>query len=302
MFKVLASLAVSALIFSGEGASSCRATQNSNPPAERPATPLVEPERPSPVELKVLAEGSHSSITNPFIAVVRDAETYSALVKLDGNLPKLDEEFFKLNVVVAAFLGDRNTGGYAVEISREANGVIQACEKKPAKDMMVTQMITSPFKVVSLSARGTSPLRLALDGAWWQEMRAYRITSGRFTMSGGFAGATKQFDLEGQVRVMHQNSFVTLAFELFSHELNENRSLVGFETGVIRSRGEIVLYKMSADSLVNPPNSGLKATGAFSEADNKLSLSFVSLPSMIADGYSGMGNFEAAIVGSTSKQ
>jgi len=255
----------------------------------------------NPSEPKVLAEGFHSSITRPFVGVVRDVETYEALVKLDGNLPRLDEEFFKTNIVVAAFLGERNTGGYSVEITRIEDGRIYVVERVPTKGVMVAQMITSPYKIVSVSLGGASPLRLDFADAWWQKMRPYRVSSGNFTMSGGFAGMKKQFGLEGQVWVMHQDNFVTFAFEIFSHELTENRSLEGFETGVIRSKGEIAIPKMPADSLIDSPNSGLKATGAFSEADNTLSLSFVSLPSMIADGYSGMGNIEAKIVVSSPK-
>ena len=254
----------------------------------------------NPSEPKVLAEGFHSSITRPFVGVVRDVETYEALVKLDGNLPRLDEEFFKTNIVVAAFLGERNTGGYGVEITR-CGGQICVDERSPGKSVMVPQVITSPFKLISLPASGTRPFSLDLNGPWRQSMRPYRITSGHFTMSGGFAGTTKQFGLEGQVWVMHQDDFVTFAFEIFSHELTENRSLEGFETGVIRSKGEIAILRMTADSLIDSPNSGLKATGAFSEADNTLSLNFVSLPSMIADGYSGMGNIEAKVVVSSPK-
>src|SRR6266852_2348562 len=51
-----------------------------------------------PGDIKVLAEGFHSKITKPFIAVMRDAETYAVLTGLDENLPKLDADFFKENV------------------------------------------------------------------------------------------------------------------------------------------------------------------------------------------------------------
>src|ERR1700674_4725684 len=36
-----------------------------------------------PGGIKVLAEGYHSKITKPFVAVVRDEETYAALTRLD---------------------------------------------------------------------------------------------------------------------------------------------------------------------------------------------------------------------------
>lgn len=301
MFRALASLTVSVLILSAGTASACRATQNFSSQADNPVTPVVEKEKPSSGDLKVLAEGSHSSIAHPFVAVVRDAETYSALRKLEANLPNLDAESFKSDLVVAAFLGERNTGGYSVEITRVEDGRIYVEERVPTKGVMVPQVITSPFKIVSVSATGASPLRLSLVSAWSQEMRPCRVTSGNFTMSGGFAGTTKRFGLEGQVWVIRQNNLVTLAFEVFSHELTENRSLVGFETGVIKSKGEIAIPKMTADSLIDSPNSGLKATGAFSDADNKLLLNFLSLPSMIADGYIGWGSIEAKTVVSQPK-
>src|SRR5258708_22576876 len=123
----------------------------------------------NPSEPKVLAEGFHSSITRAFVGVVRDVETYEALVKLDGNLPKLDEEFFKTNIVVAAFLGERNTGGYGVEINRFEDGRIYVVERVPTKGVMVTQMITSPYTIVYLSVVGASPLRLSIGDAWWQK-------------------------------------------------------------------------------------------------------------------------------------
>jgi hypothetical protein len=289
------------LLLGGGGGSGCRTGQTSEQRGDKPANATVENQKPPSVELKVLAEGSHSSITNPFIAVVRDTETYVALVKLDGNLPKLAEDFFKTNVLLAAFLGERNTAGYSVEITRIENGQIQIDEKVPAKDAMVAQVITSPFKLLSVPARGTRPLSLLLHGPWRQSLRPYRITSGDFAMSGGFAGTTKQFGLEGQVWLIHQDNFVTFSFEIFGHEVTERRSLVGFETAVIKSSGEITILRMTADSLVDSPNSGLKATVAFSEADNNLSLDFRSLPSMIADGYSGTGNIKARIIASAPK-
>jgi hypothetical protein len=120
-----------------------------------------------PGGIKVLAEGFHSKITKPFVAVVRDTETYAALRKLDGNLPKLDADFFEENVVVAAFLGERHTGGYSVEITPNAIE-INVLEKKPGKGVMVPQMITSPFKIVSLHGATNAAVRLNLfvDETW----------------------------------------------------------------------------------------------------------------------------------------
>src|ERR1700682_3518686 len=106
----IALLGVSFFMLSGGGLG-CPAQQPANSKTDKQAQ-AIEKEQPKPGEMKVLAEGYHSAIINSFVAVVRDAEAYAALVKLDGNLRKLDEDFFKSNAVIAAFLGERKTGGY----------------------------------------------------------------------------------------------------------------------------------------------------------------------------------------------
>src|SRR5262249_41228600 len=142
---------------------------------------------------KVLTEGFHSSITHSFVAVFRDADTYAELIKLDANLPKLDDEFFKSSIAIAAFLGERNTGGFSVDIARDSNGAIRISEKKPGKGMMVPQMITSPFKIVAVKSSASSPVVLSLDEAWKQNLKEYRVKSGTFTMSGGFVAVSEKF-------------------------------------------------------------------------------------------------------------
>src|SRR5206468_1580535 len=124
-----------------------------------------------------------------------------ALRALAGNLPALNEEFFRSNLIVAAFLGERNTGGYSIAISREPNGQIRIAEKAPRKDMMVTQMITSPFKVISLSISGTPPISLSLGETFQQPAQVYRISSGTFSLSGGLAGRSETYHLAGKLQV-----------------------------------------------------------------------------------------------------
>src|SRR5215813_9483999 len=109
------------LLFSG-GVGGCRTSKNSNSPKQsqnssEEAANRTREEDQSSGELKVIAQGFHSSITDPFIAIVRDEATYAELTKLDSRLPKLNVDL-KTNVVIAAFLGQRNTGGFSVEISR----------------------------------------------------------------------------------------------------------------------------------------------------------------------------------------
>ena len=294
MLKTIVLLMLSTFALSS-GASGCHAKRNAALPTQTPNTQTTTK------TLKVLAEGFHSSVTHPFVAVIREAETYSELTKLDIYLPKLDEEFFKSNIVVAAFLGERNTGGYSVEITREANGDTRISEKAPGKGVMVPQMVTSPFKMVSVPLGGARPVLLSLDSTWRQRTRPYRVTGGRFTMSGGFAGTAEQFGLEGEIRILRENSLVTFVFGILRSGPEKKRSLIDFTTGVVNADGHLTINKMSADSFVDAPNSGLKVSGAFSSGGSKISLVFNSLPSMVADGYQGEGTLEAELVGSGSK-
>jgi hypothetical protein len=260
------------------------------------ASPSSVAQNYQPVDIKVLAEGFHSKITKPFVAVVRDAETYAALTTLDENLPKLDADFFKESVAVAAFLGERNTGGYSVEI--RANTIeISVIEKKPGKGVMVPQMITSPFKIVALAGATNAAVRLnpLEDEAWRPAIQFYRVTSGRFKMSGGFAGTSEEFGLQGPIGVMRAGNLATFWFRIVGSETKKRRLLMECSTGVMDSDGNVKINRMSADSLVDRPNSGLTGTATFSEEGRKFALIMIARPSLVADGYSGQGTIEAEL-------
>jgi len=253
-----------------------------------------------PGGIKVLAEGYYSKITRPFVAVVRDVETYDALRKRDDNLPRLDEEFFKANVVLAAFLGERNTGGYRVEITPSPVD-INILEKKPGKGVMVTQMITTPFKIVTLQGMAKAAVRLTLDEAWRQEMKLYRVTRGSFTMIGGFAGRSEEFGLEGVVGVMGEGKLATIWLRIVGSG-PKRRLLMECSTGLMDDDDTIKLNRLSADSLMSQPNGGLTATAMFSEKGEKFALSLMSGLTLVADGYSGQGSLEAVLRTPVPKQ
>jgi hypothetical protein len=306
MLKTFALLMLSTLALSS-GASGCHAKQNAALPTQ---TPNTETSTKAP---KILAEGFHSLITNPFIAVIRDAVTYAELKKLDDMLPKLDAEFFNSHAVVAAYLGTRNTGGYSVEIRwgtglsvgrTPAKPSMYIEEKAPAKGVMVPQMITSPFKVVSLEVNPTDNIMVASDSAWRQTMRRYRIASGTFKMSGGFAGTTEQFRLTGDLKILaREGNLATFFIALLNADpAKKQRSLNDITTGVIDADGHLRINKLTTGSLVDAPNGGLKVSGAFSSSGSKISLVFNSLPTMVADGYQGEGTLEAELVDSGSKR
>jgi len=71
-----------------------------------------------------------------------------------GEMPNVD---FSREAVVFLFAGTRNTGGYSVEPqSATLEGetlIVDATVKGPPRDAIVTQVITSPYAVVTVDVR-----------------------------------------------------------------------------------------------------------------------------------------------------
>lgn len=87
--------------------------------------------------------------------VARDAAAWQAVwADMMGNVvpvpeaPKVD---FARHQVVAAFMGQRNTGGYSIKITRVEAGeriVVHVKESSPPPDAMVTMALTAPYHTV----------------------------------------------------------------------------------------------------------------------------------------------------------
>jgi len=276
------------------GAEGCHKSKNSNAPkqsqnsTDQTGTPIAEDQHSG--EVKVIAQGFHSAITEPFVAVIRDEATYAELTKLDSNLPKLNVDL-KTNIVIAAFLGQRNTGGYSVEITRPANGEIQVTEKAPGKDMMVPQVITAPFKIVSVPVEGNASVRISASDAFRQTAQLYRIDKGSFTISGGIAGRSETYSVEGKLQVTRLADLVSVGFAVVSTGTARERSLRDFATGVMKDDA-ISITRMSRGSLVDPPTGDLRVTGKFLEG-NRLTLELTTGGAVVPDGFSGKGSIEA---------
>jgi len=289
------------LLFSG-GASGCRASKSPNPPhqaqnsSEQKANPIGE-ENQGLGELKILAQGFHSAITDPFIAVIRDEATYAELKKLDSNLPQLSVDL-KTNVVIAAFLGERNTGGYSVEIARAANGEIQVTEKAPGKEVMVPQVLTAPFKIVSMPVEGSAPVSISASDAFRQTAQLYRIDKGSFTISGGIAGRSETYSLSGKIQITRLGDLVTVGFAAVSTGATRERSLRDVATTVMTDNS-FTISRMSRGSLVDPPTGDLRVTGKFVEG-NRLTLDLDTGGAIVPDGFSGHGSIEALMVAASA--
>lgn len=287
--KFVAALALATSLISGGASSACRKNKT-----DANSGTMNQTEDNSSADLKVIAEGSMSQVTTTFVAVIRDGGTYAALRGMSPNLPELSQQFFQSNLVVAAFLGERNTGGYSVAISRQPNGQIRIAEKAPRKDAIVTQVITSPFKVVSMAANGTSAVDLSLDEAFKRKAKLYRIDRGSFTVSGGFAGLSDTYQLNGKLQVMQLGNLITLGAAIVSGGTSRDRTLRDAATGLVKGNG-FSIDRMNHGSLIGPPSGDLRVAGKFIEP-NKLALQLDTGAVTVPDGYAGKGSLEAELV------
>jgi PrcB C-terminal len=301
-------VALLSLAANGAGAAGCgTGARQQQPPAQQAGTSNNTQAKPSGTpstgqgnvngELKILGQGAHNIVGEAFVAVARDAGTYQELRRLDDNLPILSADAFNHTAVVAAFLGQRRTGGYGVEITQSADGAVRILESRPPQGALTTQVLTTPYKVVSVPLENERALKLDLDTEWRIGMRPYHLTSGEFTMSGGFAGRSEQMRLEGGFNTMREANLATFIFDVKGTGGTKTRELKEVATGIVRAGGEISLARFNAGSLVEPPANLLKAQGRFTAQENELTFEFESLPSNVADGYQGRGRLAAKALG-----
>ncbi|HYY42147.1 MAG TPA: protease complex subunit PrcB family protein, partial [Pyrinomonadaceae bacterium] len=168
----------------GGGGGSAQQPKQTKPDKPTPTPRAEEMPMPTNSELKELAAGGYSSVHDSFVLVARDADTYAALRELVKDLPDEPPAFFKANAVVAAFLGQRRSGGYGVEIKQTGRGQLSINEHAPPKDAMVTMALTAPFRVVALPVSMDESLALTLDATWRARLRPYEITEGDVTVFG----------------------------------------------------------------------------------------------------------------------
>ncbi|HEX8773010.1 MAG TPA: protease complex subunit PrcB family protein [Pyrinomonadaceae bacterium] len=294
-------IALLSLLLNGASAAGCgsgnapQQSRQDNRAGNKNATPT--PKEGESGDIKILTQGAYNSVSESFVAVARDAETYRELRRLDDNLPILSSEAFKRAAVVAAFLGQRRSGGFGVEIKRSTDGALRINETKPPPGSMSTQALTTPYKIVLVPIENERPLRLELDKSWREGTRPYKVAAGEFTMSGGFAGRSENMRLAGSLAVMRHANLATFIFDLKGTGGSKVRELKEAATGLVQAGGELRLARFNAGSLVEPPENLLEAKGQFSNNESDLTLSFESLPSNINDGYQGRGRLTATATG-----
>ncbi len=293
--------------FSSTGTSGCGAkrdasaqkTQPTNAGRKQP-TPSATPS-PTPAQIKEtvksgeindLSHGAYGRVEEPFVAVVRDAETYNALRQVVTDMEMLNADFFKSNAVVAGFLGTRNTGGYSLEITRVADGHLILTEKTPPRDAITTQAMTQVFKVISVPVSDDESLQLELPEKLVSNMRSFKVTPSEFTSGGGFAGRLETLQLGGTIGLMWYGKLLTLFFDL--KEVGGNgRVLKTAVTGLMKEGKQFSVASTDAGTLVQMPHSPLRVEGSLNKDETVLTLNFVSLSPRISDGYTGGGKLEA---------
>ncbi len=117
---------------------------------------------PDAVPFKTLESGMQSAIEGPREVVVRTAAEWKSACKAQApDRPCAAIDFSRLTVI-GVFLGSRPTAGYSVEIERiDRDGdalVVRYHERKPGPGDMVAQMITAPYRLVTID-RFTGPIR-----------------------------------------------------------------------------------------------------------------------------------------------
>lgn len=248
-----------------------------------------------PGEMKVLAEGSYGQVGEPFIAVTRDPQVYAALRRSAQELPVLSDEFFKSYTVVAVFTGLRNTGGHAIEMTRTEDGRLLVSERVPPPEMMTTQAMTKPFKVVGVPAKENENVSLVLQGGLAASMlRPYRVTSGEFMAGEDRAVRAERFGLEGELRVARFEGLATVFFDVRGVGAKASNVLQTAATGIVETGGRFSLMSLDAKTPDRQASRRLRATGQFTGGDeNKLALDFASPASKVAGGFSRAGKLAA---------
>jgi hypothetical protein len=117
---------------------------------------LVSDHRAETVQMKLstIQQGDLSEIQERREVVVRNAAEWAALWKQHRPGEPLPAFDFTRSMIAGVFLGSRPTGGHTIEVTsvqREGpNLVVSYRESRPDPQMMVTQMLTSPFHLVRI--------------------------------------------------------------------------------------------------------------------------------------------------------
>lgn len=256
-------------------------------------TPGQESARGREGEMQVLAEGSYGEV-GPFVAVARDPKVYAVLRGASPSLPELDADFFRSNAVVAVFVGQRSTGGHAVEIRHVGGGRLLVSERVPPPDAITTQAITHPFKVVSVPIKEGEAASLLLQGGLAAGLlRPYRVGAGEITSAG--PRGIERSRLDGTLGAARHGELLTVLFDL--RTAGGTAVLTAAATGLVEAGGRFSVAGFDSGALVGAAAVPLRATGRLTGEGDRLHLMFESTAADSADGSRVSVKLEAVATG-----
>src|ERR1700730_549088 len=242
-------------------------------------------------DIRQIVESPRSTIAESFIIVARDVETYALVQQQVGNLPEQSAEFFGSQAVVAVFLGQRPTSGFAIDITVAPDGSIRVMERRPPPNAMVKMVLSAPLKVVSIPVGPDEPLSFSLDETWKDKLRAYRLTTGEVTIAGGIRSIRKNLPMQGTISVMRAASWATFSFHIESSSGNTRRTLLDTASGKVAPSGKVVLRRVDAFALTGAIQSAFRVAGEFTNHDQDLNLHLETIgASQISDNFTAQGS------------
>ena len=240
-------------------------------------------------DLKIIGENANVQIEKPFIFAARSAETYKLLQEKIKDLPNASEIDFKMQAVIAAFGGEQTSGGYSVSISQNGDK-FDVKLNKPAPDAMTTDALTYPFKIVIVPIEEEKSLTLETSEIWKNSAENYKVSSGNFVYSGGFAGKQRAIKPSGKISVLRFENLVTIIFNLSG---TENKKLNAVASGkIINDKANLARFE--AGEFYESPHPPLIANVKFSGNKITISLESGKRDYTVNDGFSGNGKIEAA--------
>ena len=241
-------------------------------------------------QVLMMAEGGYSKVNRPFVFVARDESTYSMLDKMVGGVEFSEVDFDKY-AVVAAFSGEKETGGYSISI-KLVNGICEIKDVAPPHGAIVTDALTKPYSLAIVPIEEQKSLNISTDETWESVTNRYEIKSGEFQFEGGFIGITKRFEVGGEVKVIQFENFVTMYFSVVGTGNEQIRAMQ--ESGSGSLDGKLPgISRLEGGSLIDRPHPPLQAMVMISEA--ALSIDFVpgKRDYVVNDGFTGKGKIKA---------
>jgi len=131
----------------------CRTPQ---PVADKPPVTAL------PLSYEVLEQGNYCGVEESGQELIQDASRWAQLWKqLSAQrfpVPPVPEVNFAEESVVACFMGQQMTGGYAIQVkslNEEGEQVyVDLIYERPAPDCMVTEALTQPYLLLRLPVAG----------------------------------------------------------------------------------------------------------------------------------------------------